>query len=87
MTVQLAPATALNFTKATGDLKSMQGILISDKAKAREARYITELGIEPQKHKGGGGRGGGHPRNKRKKKGGGPGGLQPHANSLRRIQL
>jgi hypothetical protein len=66
MKVQLAPATARNFTKATGLLKSMKNILVSNKAKAGVDRYIAELGIT-QKQKGGGGRGGGHPRNKRKK--------------------
>jgi hypothetical protein len=33
MQVQLAPATARNFTKATGMLKSMRNMLVSDKAK------------------------------------------------------
>jgi hypothetical protein len=34
MSVQLAPAMARNFTKATGLLKSMRNILVSNKAKA-----------------------------------------------------
>jgi hypothetical protein len=34
ISVQLAPATALNFTKATGLLKNMRNILLSHKAKA-----------------------------------------------------
>jgi hypothetical protein len=51
MSVQLAPAIARNFTKATGMLKSMRNMLISDN--------VAELGIT-QKRKGGGGRGG-HP--------------------------
>jgi hypothetical protein len=46
--VQLAPAMASNFTKATGDLNSMRDILISDKAMAGVDCYIAELGIEPQ---------------------------------------
>jgi hypothetical protein len=74
MSVQLAPATARNFTKATRLLKSMRNILVFDKAKAGVDHYVAELGITSPKHKGGGGGGGGHPRNKRKKKGGGAGG-------------
>jgi hypothetical protein len=85
MSIQLVKEMSLNFTNATGELKSMRAILVSDKAKAGEARYIAELGIEPQKRKGGGDGGGGHPRNKRKKKGGGAsgarGGLHLHGYS------
>jgi hypothetical protein len=82
MSVQLAPATASNFTKATGLLKSMRNTLVSDKAKAGVERYLAELGIM-LKRKGGGGGPCGHPRNKRKKKGaGGAGGaLQLHGYS------
>jgi hypothetical protein len=83
MQVQLAPATARNFTKATDMLKSMQNMLISDKAKKGIDRYVAELGITP-KRKGGGGGGGKHP-GKCKKKGGGAGGdggsLQLHGYS------
>jgi hypothetical protein len=83
MQVQLAPATARNFTKATGMLKSMRNMLIIDKAKKGAERYVAELGITP-KRKGGGGGGGKHP-GKRKKKGGGAGGaggtLQLHGYS------
>jgi uncharacterized membrane protein YgcG len=82
--VQLAPAMARNFTKATGMLKSMWNILVSDKVKAGVERYVAELGIT-QKCKGSGG-GGRHPGNKSKKKGGGGaggagGGLQLHGYS------
>jgi hypothetical protein len=84
MQVQLAPATARNFTKATGMLKSMRNMLVSDKAKAGVERYVAELGITP-KRKGGGGGGSKHPGNKHKKKGGGArgakGGLQLHCYS------
>jgi hypothetical protein len=72
MQVQLAPAMARNFTKATGMLKSMRNMLVSDKVKAGVERYVAELGItQKRKGGGGGGGGGGHPGNKRKKKGGG----------------
>jgi hypothetical protein len=67
ISVQLTTAMASTFTKATGLLKSMRNILVSDKAKAGVDRYVTELGIEPQKRKGGRGGGGGHPRNNPKK--------------------
>jgi hypothetical protein len=83
MQVQLAPAMAWNFTKATRMLKSMRNMLISDKAKKGVDRYVARLGITP-KRKGGGGSGGKHP-SKRKKKGGGAGGaggsLQLHGYS------
>jgi hypothetical protein len=83
MQVQLAPATARNFTKATGMLKSMRNMLVSNKAKKGVDRYVAELGITPKRKGGGGGRGK-HP-GKRKKKGGGAGGaggsLQLHGYS------
>jgi hypothetical protein len=72
MQVQLAPATARNFTKATGMLKSMRNMLVSDKAKKGVDRYVAELGITPKRKSGGGGGGGKHP-GKRKKKGSGGG--------------
>jgi hypothetical protein len=72
MQVQLAPAMARNFTKATGMLKSMRNMLVSNKAKAGVEHYVAELGITQKRNGGGrGGGGGGHPGNKRKKKGGG----------------
>jgi hypothetical protein len=61
---------ARNLTKATGMLKSMRNMLVSDKAKAGAGRYVAELGITPKRKGGGGGGGGKHP-GKRKKKGGG----------------
>ena len=85
MQVQLAPATARNFTKATGMLKSMRNMLVSDKAKKGVDRYVAELGITPKRKAGGGGGGGGRHPGKRKKKGGGAGGagggLQLHGYS------
>jgi hypothetical protein len=45
--VQLAPARALDFTKAIGLLKSMRNILVSNKAKLGVDRYAPELGITP----------------------------------------
>jgi hypothetical protein len=84
MQVQLAPATARNFTKATGMLKSMRNMLVSEKAKKGVDRYVAELGITP-KRKGGRGSGGGGQPGKRKKKGGGAcgagGSLQLHGYS------
>jgi hypothetical protein len=85
MQVQLAPAMARNFTKATRMLKSMRNMLVSDKAKAGVERSVTELGITPKQKGGGGGGGSKHP-GKRKKKGGGGaggagGGLQLHGYS------
>jgi hypothetical protein len=83
--VQLASATARNFTKATGMLKSMWNMLVLDKAKAGVdcECYVAELGIA-HKQKGGGGGGGGHPGKRKKKRGGGGGaggGLQLHGYS------
>jgi hypothetical protein len=74
MQVQLAPATARNFTKATGMLKSMRNMLVSDKAKKGVNRYVAELGITPKRKGGGGGGGGKHPGKRKKKEGGGAGG-------------
>jgi hypothetical protein len=86
MHIQLAPTTAQNFTKATGMLKSMRNMLVSDKAKAGVKCYVAELGITPKCKGGRGGGGGKHPRHKRKKKGGAGaggagGGLQLHGYS------
>jgi hypothetical protein len=51
ISVQLALDMALNCTEATGQLKNMRDKLDSNKAKAGEAHYVMELGIEPQKRR------------------------------------
>jgi hypothetical protein len=42
MSVQLAPAIARNFTKATVLLKSTRDMLVSDKAKAGVELYVAD---------------------------------------------